>query len=395
MTTNSPGNIPTGVAGTVLQGQGIGNASDFSTATYPATAGTSGNVLTSDGTDWTSAAPIGTGTVTNVSGTVDQVAVANGTTTPVISLVGPYTPATYTAHGVLIGESNTSIVALGAGTAGQVLQSGGPSADPAYSTATYPSTAGTSGNVLTSDGTNWVSSPPSSGSDPLGTITLVDDFVGAISSAASILSNLSWIQLSSGNTSNAPGNSDTEAGHPGTVGNSTGGGAPADIAIYLGPSGATVGNQCLILGGGEITLTWVFKINTLSTVTNTYNVGLGLFYADDGLVVPDNGIYLTYTNAINSGNWQFVCANGGTKSTNSSAIAASTGWHKLVISINAAATSVTATIDGASLGAAITTNIPTAFQTVFGGITVTNGTVPAKSFIMDLMVFNQTLTTSR
>jgi hypothetical protein len=99
------------------------------------------------------------GGVTSVSGTTNQVAVANGTTTAVVSLVGPYTPATYTAHGVLIGEGTSSIAALAAGTAGQVLQSGGASADPSYSTATYPSTAGTSGNVLTSNGTNFVSSP--------------------------------------------------------------------------------------------------------------------------------------------------------------------------------------------------------------------------------------------
>ena len=86
------------------------------------------------------AAPATAGTVTSVSGTANQVAVATGTTTPVISLVGPYTPATYTAHGVLIGEGTSSIVALAAGTAGQILQSGGASADPAYSTSTYPAT---------------------------------------------------------------------------------------------------------------------------------------------------------------------------------------------------------------------------------------------------------------
>lgn len=130
----------------------IGNLASISSST-------SGFILTSNGTATPSfQAPATSGTVTSVSGTPNQVAVANGTTTPVISLIGPYTPATYTAHGVLIGEGTSSIVALGAGTAGQVLQSGGAIADPSYSTATYPSTAGTNGNVLTSNGTNWVSS---------------------------------------------------------------------------------------------------------------------------------------------------------------------------------------------------------------------------------------------
>lgn len=102
----------------------------------------------------------GGGTVTNVSGTANQVSVANGTTTPVISLVGPYAPATYTAHGVLIGATTSSIVAIAAGSAGQVLQSGGASADPSYSTSTFPSTATGTGKVLIADGTNWVASTP-------------------------------------------------------------------------------------------------------------------------------------------------------------------------------------------------------------------------------------------
>lgn len=81
MVTNNSVNEPTAASGKVLQGQGVGTTSNFSTATYPSTAtgtgkilradgtnwvattatypdtaGTSGNVLTSDGTNWTSAA---------------------------------------------------------------------------------------------------------------------------------------------------------------------------------------------------------------------------------------------------------------------------------------------------------------------------------------------------
>jgi hypothetical protein len=67
---------------------------------------------------------------------------------------------TLTNHGVLIGQGTSAIAQTAAGTAGQVLQSGGASADPVYSTATYPATAGTSGNVLTSNGTNFVSQAP-------------------------------------------------------------------------------------------------------------------------------------------------------------------------------------------------------------------------------------------
>lgn len=91
-----------------------------------------------------------------------------------------------TNHAVLVGAGTATITKVGpSATAGQVFQSGGASADPSYSTATYPSTAtgtgkilradgtnwvpttatypdtaGTSGNVLTSNGTNWVSQAP-------------------------------------------------------------------------------------------------------------------------------------------------------------------------------------------------------------------------------------------
>lgn len=123
--------------------------------------GTTGQVLTGNtGADPAWAAPATSGTVTSVSGTANQVAVANGTTTPVISLIGPYTPATYTTHGVLIGEGTSSITALTAGNAGQVLQSGGASADPVYTTSTYPATATGTGKILIADGTNWVASTP-------------------------------------------------------------------------------------------------------------------------------------------------------------------------------------------------------------------------------------------
>jgi hypothetical protein len=62
---------------------------------------------------------------------------------------------TLTAHGVLLGGA--SVVSTATGTSGQILRSGGASADPAWSTATFPATAGTAANVLRSDGTNFIS----------------------------------------------------------------------------------------------------------------------------------------------------------------------------------------------------------------------------------------------
>src|SRR5574337_1080150 len=59
-----------------------------------------------------------------------------------------------------IGGANNAFSDFPAGTSGQICLSQGSSADPIWSTATYPLSAGTSGNVVTSDGTNWVSQAP-------------------------------------------------------------------------------------------------------------------------------------------------------------------------------------------------------------------------------------------
>ncbi len=197
--SNTVVSVGPGSVGQVLQSSGNASNPAYSTATYPSTTtinqilyssssntvagitaanngtlisgatgvpsllanGTTGQILTATtGSPPSWAPPASSGTVTSVSGTANQVAVANGTTTPVISLIGPYTPATYTAHGVLIGEATSSITALAAGSPGQVLQSGGSSADPAYSTPTYPSTSGSTGKILISDGTNNIYSTP-------------------------------------------------------------------------------------------------------------------------------------------------------------------------------------------------------------------------------------------
>jgi hypothetical protein len=71
------------------------------------------------------------GDVLSVTGTANQILASPTTGNVVLSLIGPYTPATYTAHGVLIGEGTSSIVATAVGTTGQVL-TGATGADPAF-----------------------------------------------------------------------------------------------------------------------------------------------------------------------------------------------------------------------------------------------------------------------
>lgn len=68
-------------------------------------------------------------------GTANQIAVTGGANKETFSLIGPYTPATYTSYGVLTGAGTSSIVATAAGTNGQVLL-GSTGAAPAFGTLT-------------------------------------------------------------------------------------------------------------------------------------------------------------------------------------------------------------------------------------------------------------------
>lgn len=90
----------------------------------------------------------------------------NETTTGITGFTGTgFVGSPVTEYDVVVGGSTSSTLSsVGPGIAGQILQSGGPSANPEYSTATYPSIAGTAGNVLTSDGTNFISQTPNTDS---------------------------------------------------------------------------------------------------------------------------------------------------------------------------------------------------------------------------------------
>lgn len=122
--SNGPGTITIGLSG---GGQGIDSVTNDS-GTNPVVPDSSGNINL-----------LGSGSLTTVAS-------ANTTTFQLTGL---------TNHTVLVGAGTSTITKVGPGSAGQVLQSGGASADPAYSTATYPSTATSAGTILRATGTNW------------------------------------------------------------------------------------------------------------------------------------------------------------------------------------------------------------------------------------------------
>lgn len=127
------------------------------TATFSAITVTQHDVLVGAASNGiTSVAPSATSGVPLVSGGAS----ADPSFTTAVVAGGGTGQVTLTNHGVLVGAATSAITQLAAGSAGQVLQSGGASADPAYSTPTYPSASGATGKILISDGTNNVYSTP-------------------------------------------------------------------------------------------------------------------------------------------------------------------------------------------------------------------------------------------
>lgn len=102
-----------------------------------------------------------------------------------LSLANGGTNASLTASngGILYSSASAFAVLPGTSTANQIVMSGA-STSPIWSTAAYPATAGPSGNVMISTGTNWVSSPPATS----GTVTTVsvvsaNGFAGTVATA--------------------------------------------------------------------------------------------------------------------------------------------------------------------------------------------------------------------
>lgn len=322
---------------------------------------------------------------------------------------------TLTNHGVLIGQGTSAVVATAAGTAGQVLQSGGAGSDPGYSTPTYPSASGTarklivsdgtnnvyttetwavpgtSGNVLTSDGTNWTSTAPSANFSPNSVITFVDDFISAVSTLASStiiycektwLTPTRWIPLTSAATSSNPGVI--------SIGTATG-----NNFLLASCNSTSTNTPTILLGGGVLSINWVVKVAVLSTITNRFVLRCGL--SDGTTSEPSNGVWMAYSDSLNSGNWQGVSRSAGSSTTANSAVAVGiTNFINLGVTVNAAATSVSFFVNGVEIAnSPVASNIPTAALTPFLQIDNVAGANPNNCVHVDLVYMIQTLTTPR
>ena len=108
-------------------------------------------LLYCDGTNVVAAGGVGGGggggAITSVVGTANQIAVATAGTVVTLSLVGPYTPTTFGAHGVLLGQGTSSIT-VAIGTLGTVL-TGAAGADPVFSGSVQLGVSGSMNGSLT------------------------------------------------------------------------------------------------------------------------------------------------------------------------------------------------------------------------------------------------------
>ena len=111
------------------------------TLTLPTSAGSNNYYLMTDGTGATSWA---------------QISLNTAYVTGILSVVNGGTgQSSLTSHGLVVGNGASAVSTVAAGTANQILLSGGGAADPAWSTATYPSTAGV-GTLLNATSANAV-----------------------------------------------------------------------------------------------------------------------------------------------------------------------------------------------------------------------------------------------
>jgi hypothetical protein len=94
-----------------------------------------------------------------IFGTVSPAGGGTGVTTVTGVLTGngtsPMTGSLVSQYGVIVGSTSNKVASIATGSSGQLLQSGGGAANPAFTTATYPATT-TANQLLYSSATNTI-----------------------------------------------------------------------------------------------------------------------------------------------------------------------------------------------------------------------------------------------
>ncbi len=127
----------------------------------------------------------------------------------------------------------------------------------------------------------------------------------------------------------------------------------------------SVNSGILRFGGGTYRYRARFALATLSDATNTYSIRLGFIDSVTGESV--DGIFLRYTHSVNGGEWECVSRNNSADVPQDTNVVAAAGTYITAeISVNAAATSATCSINGTVVGTFATAQIPQGANRVKG-----------------------------
>lgn len=249
----------------------------------------------------------------------------------------------------------------------------------ALSTLTAPTIPG---SQLIWDGTNvsWF--------NPLKDVWIYEDWV-----AGGAAGSYTWITSTAGGAVGFNNTANLDASHPGIVNLNTSNSATGAATARL--SGAA-GQGSILLGGGVLDCYWIMKLDTLSDVTNTYTIRIGL--GDNSNADNVAGVYFEYTDGVNSGNWQIKTAANSVRTTTNTSTAVDTNWTTLRINVNADATLCTFYINGSSVGT-INTNIPTTNSNNYklnpNAMIVKSVGTTRRDFFLDKCVLYQKITSNR
>jgi len=191
----------------------------------------------------------------------------NEATIGVVTFSGTaFSASPVTQYDVLVGGASNAISSVGPGTALQVLQSGGPAANPAYSTATYPSTT-TINQILYSSSSNVVAGLATANQGVLTTGTTGIPVITSLAGNG---------ELIIGSTAGAPAAATLTAGTGISITNGSN-------SISIAVNGSVVGETITGQSGGALSPTagnWNINGNGVSgsgtsTAGNIYTTGSG------------------------------------------------------------------------------------------------------------------------
>lgn len=321
-----------------------------------------------------------------------------GTTTGSVGLKGS-TSGTVTVSVAAAAGTHTIKLPTADGTANQVLKtdgsgqwgwttagSGSVATDSIFTTAgDLPVGTGSSASARLAAGDYGATLTANGAADalfyatPNNVVTVMEHFLSHQASATIFSEVFSSVSSTAG--------TGIDKDHPGVYSISTGVSSTATGYLRVGNSNGT-----LMVGGGLIVYEQSIKIPTLSDTNQTFTAQFGLSQPSYGANTSGNH-HIKFVHDNTSANWQTSVKNNGTTTSSTSTTAVTTGWTKLRIVVNAAASSVSFYVNGTALSSSpITTNIPdnTDEMTMGFGITKSAG-ITARTIDTDYIYFYQKL----